>query len=223
MGHNHDHSPSPKDLEKAAFRRVLWLVIVINAVMFGVEIFAGIKAGSVSLMADALDFLGDTLSYGLSLFVLNKALKVRASVALLKGISMGLFGLWVLGNVAWYAIHGSVPDAIVMGSIGIAAFVANVVSALVLYRFRTGDSNMRSVWVCSRNDALGNLAVIAAASGVFAFATGLPDLVVGLVMSLLALWGSVQVIRHAWAEIRTGVEQSKGCCDHDHDDHDHKH
>ena len=204
-GHNHD--PNPKDLERSSFRRVLWLVIFINATMFGVEIFAGIKAGSVSLLADALDFLGDTLSYGLSLFVLNMALKVRATVALVKGVSMGVFGLWVLGTVVWYALSDVVPDPIVMGTVGFAAFIANVVSALVLYRFRSGDSNMRSVWVCSRNDALGNLAVIAAASGVFALGTGIPDLIVGLIMASLALWGSVQVVRHALVEIRTGKEK----------------
>jgi Co/Zn/Cd efflux system component len=213
-GHNHHHTE--KELTNAAFRRVLWFVLVVNAVMFGVEIVAGIKAGSVALLADALDFLGDTLSYGLSLFVLNKALKVRATVALLKGISMGIFGLWVLGTVVWYYFNDVMPDPMVMGTVGIAAFIANVVCAFVLYRFRTGDSNMRSVWVCSRNDAVGNLAVVAAASGVFALGSGMPDLIVGLIMASLALWGSAQVIRHALLEIRTGKEHTHG---HDHHHH----
>jgi Co/Zn/Cd efflux system component len=197
----HDHVSS-EDVALPAFRGVLWTVLVINATMFVVEAGAGLTAGSVALQADALDFLGDSASYAISLAVAGMALKWRAGAALLKGAAMGLFGLWVVGATVWSLIRGGPPNAVVMGSVGFLALIANVVSALLLYRFRGGDANMRSVWLCSRNDAIGNLAVIAAASGVFVTAANWPDLVVAAVMAGLALWASAQVLWQAGAEWR---------------------
>ena len=183
-----------------AYRRVLWVVIAINATMFFVEMAGGLIAGSVSLQADALDFLGDSATYGISLLVLGMSLRWRAAAALVKGASMGLFGVWVIGTSAYHVLYPGLPSAPIMGGIGLAALIANVTSALLLYRHRQGDANMRSVWLCSRNDALSNIAVILAASGVWATETGWPDLIVGAIMAGLALSSSYQVIRQARGE-----------------------
>lgn len=195
-GHDHDHGE--------AARPALWIALILNAGMFAVELGAGLTAGSTSLLADSADFLGDAANYGLALAVLSMALVWRARVAMLKGITMGLFGLWVAGMTINHAISGTVPEPATMGIVGLAALAVNVLVTVILYRFRTGDSNMRAVWICSRNDALGNLAVMAAASGVFATGTAWPDLAVAAFMAALALWGSVQVIRHASGELRQG-------------------
>src|SRR5690606_20122655 len=148
-------------------RKVLWVALAVNAAMFLVEVGAGLTAGSMSLLADSLDFLGDAANYGISLWVLGLALSVRARASMIKAWSMAAFGVWVLGSTAWHALTGSVPDAAAMGLVGTLALLANLGVAGLLYRFRSGDSNMRSVWLCTRNDALGNLAVLAAALGVF--------------------------------------------------------
>lgn len=182
------------------YRRVLWIVIVINATMFIVEMTGGLLARSVSLQADALDFLGDAATYGISLLVLSMSLRWRAGAALIKGASMGLFGVWVIGNSIYHMLYPGVPSAPIMGSIGFAALIANVICALLLYRHREGDANMRSVWLCSRNDAVSNIAVMMAASGVWATNTGWPDLVVGAIMASLALSACYQVLRQARGE-----------------------
>lgn len=195
------HGPSSEVAPR--FRKALWAALVINAGMFLVEIVAGVAAGSSSLQADALDFFGDAANYGVSLFVLGMSLRHRAMASVLKGATMGAFGLWVIGNTAYHLLTGTVPEAGVMGVIGTLALVANVVVAVMLYAFRDGDSNMRSVWICSRNDAIGNLAVLGAASGVYATSSGWPDLVVAGIMAALALSGAVQVLRHALAELRS--------------------
>lgn len=184
------------------FRKALWVALVINAGMFLVEIFAGLAAGSSSLQADALDFLGDAANYAVSLSVLGMSLRRRAMASVLKGATMGAFGLWVAANTVWHFVAGSVPEAEVMGVIGVAALIANVVVAVMLYAFRDGDSNMRSVWICSRNDAIGNLAVLAAAAGVFGTGRGWPDFAVAGIMAVLALSGAAQVLRHAVSELR---------------------
>jgi cation diffusion facilitator family transporter len=194
------HCETDNSAAVGAYRRVLWIVIAINATMFVVELTGGLIAGSVSLQADALDFLGDSLTYGISLAVLAMSLRWRAGAALVKGASMGLFGVWVIGTSAYHVFYPGLPSAPIMGAIGTAALIANVTSALLLYRHRQGDANMRSVWLCSRNDAISNIAVIIAASGVWATATGWPDLVVGAIMAILALSSSYQVIRQARAE-----------------------
>lgn len=184
-------------------RRILWIVIALNAIMFGVEIVAGINAGSLSLLADAMDFLGDTTSYSIALYVMAKSVKWRAGAALLKGGVMLCFGIWVL-SMAVMAIMGlHTPDPVTMGVVGILAFVVNVISALLVFRFAKGDSNLRSVWICSRNDALGNVAVVIAASGVFTLQQGWPDIAVALIIAGLALFGSFQVITHALRDLKT--------------------
>lgn len=188
----------------ARLRRILIIVLIINAGMFGVEIFAGFAAKSVALQADALDFLGDAATYAITLFVLTMSIRWRAAAALLKGISMGLFGLFVIAAAVWQAINGTLPGFEIMGTIGFAALAANVICALMLFGFREGDSNMRSVWLCSRNDAIGNVAVMIAAAGVFATDTGWPDVIVAGIMATLALTASWQVVRHALEELRDG-------------------
>jgi Co/Zn/Cd efflux system component len=195
-GHGQEHaSASP------AYRRILWAALAVNLAMFAVEVGAGLAARSTSLLADSLDFLGDGANYGVSLFVLGMALQWRARASLLKAATMGLFGLWVAGTTVQHALAGTVPAAPVMGVVGTLALAANLAVAALLYRWREGDSNMRSVWICTRNDAIGNLAVLAAAVGVFSLGTGWPDYIVAAIMSGLALTGAVQVARQALAEL----------------------
>jgi Co/Zn/Cd efflux system component len=198
-------APPPPNDTSSNYRRVLWAALIINAVMFAVEGIAGMAAGSVSLQADALDFFGDAANYALSLSVLSMALVWRARAALVKGLSMGLFGVWVLGAAAYNVMTGATPIAITMGAIGFLALIANVGVAVMLYRFRQGDANMRSVWLCSRNDAIGNAAVMVAALGVFGTGTLWPDIVVAAVMAGLALSASVETVRAAMQELKTGV------------------
>ena len=184
------------------YRRVLWVALAVNLTMFVVEIGAGLAAQSVSLLADSLDFLGDAANYGLSLFVLGMVLHLRARASLVKAASMAAFGLWVAYTTIGHALAGTVPEAPVMGVVGALAFAANLGVAVMLYRWRTGDSNMRSVWLCTRNDAIGNLAVLVAAAGVFGSGTGWPDYIVAAIMSGLALTSAAQVTRAALAELR---------------------
>jgi Co/Zn/Cd efflux system component len=197
-----DHCHDEHAAIRPAFRRALWIALAINLVMFGIEVAGGLGAGSVSLLADSLDFLGDAANYGVSLVVLGMALRWRARAALLKGASMGLFGLWVLFATAQHALAGTIPDAPAMGAISVIAVLANLAVAIVLYRYREGDSNMVSVWVCTRNDVIGNLAVLAAAVGVFGTHAGWPDFLVGAIMGALALSGAWRVMRQALAEVR---------------------
>lgn len=201
----HDHGPADPNRGNAAYHRVLWLVLAINAAMFAIEIGAGLAAGSASLQADALDFFGDAANYAISLFVVGLALRFRAMAALAKGLSMGAFGLWVIGTVLWHATHGTLPSAITMGAVGVAALAANLASFALLWAHRSGDANMRSAWICTRNDVLGNLAVLLAAAGVFGTGTGWPDIVVAAAMAGLALQGSWIVIRQSLGEIRQPV------------------
>jgi len=184
------------------YRRVLWAVLVINVVMFVTEMTAGVWGKSVALQADALDFLGDSATYAMTLIVLGMSVRWRAGAAMIKGLTMGGFGIWVIGTMIYQLSRGMLPDFAVMGGVGALALLANVVSAGLLYRYRQGDSNMRSVWLCSRNDALANIAVIIAASGVWATGSGWPDLAVGVVIAALALSSSVLVIRQARGELR---------------------
>jgi cation diffusion facilitator family transporter len=183
------------------YRRILWIALILNVAMFGVEIVGGLQTGSVSLLADAIDFFGDAANYGLSLFVLDMALASRARASLLKAASMAAFGIFVLGRAAWSFMEGITPEPVAMGLIALLALAVNVAVALMLYRYRTGDSNMRSVWICSRNDALGNIAVALAALGVFGSGQAWPDLLVAGGMAVLALTGAWSVMRHARAEL----------------------
>jgi Co/Zn/Cd efflux system component len=185
-----------------AYRRVLWAVLGINAVMFVFEIGAGLAAGSAALQADALDFLGDAANYAISLFVVGMALRYRAMAALAKGGTMGLFGLWVIGTALWHATHGTLPSAFAMGAVGFAAVFANAAAFGLLWAYRGGDANMQSAWICSRNDVIGNLAVLLAAAGVFGTGTGWPDIIVAAVMASLALQGAWIVVRQSLSELR---------------------
>jgi Co/Zn/Cd efflux system component len=187
------------------WRRALWIALAVNAAFFMAEIVAGAAAGSASLQADALDFFGDAANYAISLSVAGMALTQRARAALVKGVTLIVFALWVLGSTAWHALNGTLPQAEVMGAVGIAALIANGCVALMLYRFRSGDANMRSVWICSRNDAIGNLAVLLAALGVFGSGTGWPDVIVAAIMGGLGLWGGCQIVSQARGEIRSAA------------------
>ncbi|MDM1493327.1 cation transporter [Acinetobacter indicus] len=184
------------------FRTALWIALIINLLMFVVELFGGMYAHSAALWADALDFFGDAANYAISLAVLGMSLYWRATVALLKGITMATFGCLVLTKTVYNYMQGIPPEAITMGVIGGLALVSNVVAAVILYRFRDGDSNMKSVWLCSRNDAIGNVAVILAAVGVFGTGSLLPDIIVAVIMAGLGLTAGYQVIKKAWAERR---------------------
>jgi Co/Zn/Cd efflux system component len=201
-------TPPPLDLDPHKgnadkYRRVLWCVLAINALMFVVEVGAGLAAGSASLQADALDFLGDAANYGISLLVVGLALHYRASAALAKGGTMGAFGLWIVGAIVWHAAHGTLPSAFTMGTVGLMALVANAASFGLLWSYRAGDANMRSSWICTRNDVLGNLAVLCAALGVFGTGTGWPDIVVAAIMAALALQGAASVVKQALIELRS--------------------
>ena len=199
-GHDHGHGYG-HGAASPVYRRILWIALAVNLAMFAVEIGAGLSAQSASLLADSLDFLGDAANYGISLFVLGMALQWRARASLIKAASMGVFGLWIAATTIQHAFAGTVPEAPVMGVVGGLALLANLGVAVLLYRWRDGDSNMRSVWICTRNDAIGNLAVLAAAAGVLGSGTGWPDYVVAAVMSGLALTGAFQVTRQALAEL----------------------
>jgi len=192
------------DLNTPHWRRALWIALTINAAFFAAEIVAGAAAGSNALQADALDFFGDAANYAISLGVAGMALTWRARAAIAKGATMLVFALWVLASTAYRAFSGTVPGAEVMGAVGALAMIANGGVALMLYRFRTGDANMRSVWICSRNDAVGNLAVILAALGVFGTGTGWPDAIVAAIMGGLGVWGGWQIVGQARGEIRSG-------------------
>ena len=201
----HD-TPAPSQIANPArYRRVLWIALLVNAAMFVVEAVAGATSGSLSLLADAIDFAGDALNYGVSLAVLAAALAWRARAALLKALAMVGFGLFVLLRAVWSLWSGTVPDPATMGVVATLALLSNVAVAWMLYAFREGDANMRSVWLCSRNDAIGNLAVMVAALGVFGTGRAWPDLGVAVLMATLALQGGWLVGRQALAELGTGV------------------
>jgi cation diffusion facilitator family transporter len=187
----------------SGFRKALWIALAINLVMFIVEIVSGLRSGSVSLLADAIDFAGDAANYAITLVVLSMGLVWRSRAAMVKGLSMLAFGLFVLGRAGWSIYADVVPEPLTMGVIGALALIANVIVALMLYAFREGDSNMRSVWLCSRNDAIGNIAVMIAAAGVFGTGSAWPDLIVALIMAGLAISAGYSVVRQARQELRT--------------------
>lgn len=199
--------PSEAPGDDIAWRRVLWIALAVNASMFAVEIVAGVAADSASLRADALDFLGDAANYAISLFVAGMALKWRARAAALKGASLLALGLWVFASTAWMALAGTLPKAETMGVVGFAALAANVAVAALLFGYRGGEANRRSVWICSRNDAIGNVAVLAAAAGVFGTGTAWPDLIVAAILASLGVWGGVQILRQAAGELRAEPAQ----------------
>lgn len=184
------------------YRRALWIALWLNALMFGVELGASFAADSVSLLADAIDFLGDAGNYAVALFVLGLAPVWRARTALWKGWIMVAYGVFVLAKAGWQAMSGIVPEPVIMGVVSVVALAVNVAVAALLFAHRQGDAQARSVWLCSRNDALGNLAVLGAAAGVGATGQSWPDIGVALVMAGLALSSGAAVIRHARRELR---------------------
>jgi Co/Zn/Cd efflux system component len=190
------------DGSSVAYRRVLLLVIALNAVMFVVELAAGYLARSQALQADALDFLGDAATYSITLLVIGRPIAWRAKAAVFKGLSLGALALWVAGSTVWRAFQGGTPELMTMSTIGALALCVNVRAAALLYRFREGDANVRSAWLCSRNDAIGNVAVVCAAGGVWASGSSWPDLVVALAMSTLFLHSSIRIVRQARGELR---------------------
>mgnify|MGYP001818751337 FL=1 len=187
------------------YKRRLWIVIAINATMFVIEMITGHLAGSRALQADALDFLGDTLTYGISLAVIGASLRVRATAALAKGVSLLMMGLWVLGSTVYSVFVLGVPQAHAMGIVGFLALLANLASVLLLVSYKDGDANVRSVWLCSRNDAIGNVAVMIAAIGVWGTSTGWPDLIVAGLMATLFIASAVQILAQAAREWRLQV------------------
>jgi Co/Zn/Cd efflux system component len=196
-GHN-----APFEGLSADYKRRLWLVIAINATMFLVEMGAGALAGSQALQADALDFLGDATTYGISLAVIGASIQIRARAAILKALSLTAMGIWVLGSTAYHVLILGIPRAEIMGAIGILALAANTASVLILMRYKDGDANVRSVWLCSRNDAIGNVAVMMAALAVWGTATKWPDLLVAAIMAGLFLTSSIQILRQSFREMR---------------------
>ncbi len=187
----------------ARYKRVLWLVIAINALMFFVEMGASVASDSMALRADALDFLGDSFTYAITLLAIGHSLRWRASAAMFKGVTLALMGTWVLGSTLYRLFILGIPNELIMGSVALLAFLANLISVLLLLKYREGDANVRSVWLCSRNDAIGNVAVMVAAGVVYMTGSHWPDLLVAFFLALLFLNSSSQIIRQASAELRT--------------------
>ena len=205
-----------KTLNDPRWRLALWIALAVNLVMFAVEMIAGSAADSRALQADALDFLGDAANYAISLLVAGMALAWRARAALAKGLTLIMLGGWVLATAVIAAVSGASPEPATMGAVGALALAANVGVALMLYRFRTGDANMRSVWICSRNDAIGNVAVMVAALGVLGSGTAWPDLIVAALLASLGIGGGWQIVRHALTELRAGSPSRVSAPDRSH-------
>jgi len=193
-------APEPKS-PAPGFRKALWIALWVNLAMFVVEGIASLSSGSVSLMADAIDFFGDSANYVLSLTVLSMGMLWRGRAAMVKGVTMAVFGLVVWARAVWVVQAGITPEPLTMGAVGLLALAANVGVAVILFKFREGDSDMRSVWLCSRNDAIGNVAVMVAALGVFGTGTAWPDLIVAAIMGTLAITAGISVVRHARSDI----------------------
>ncbi len=193
-------APEPKS-PAPGFRKALWIALWVNLAMFVVEGIASLSSGSVSLMADAIDFFGDSANYVLSLTVLSMGMLWRGRAAMVKGITMGVFGLVVWARAVWVVQAGITPEPLTMGAVGLLALAANLSVAAMLFKFREGDSDMRSVWLCSRNDAISNIAVMVAALGVFGTGTAWPDLIVAAIMGTLAITAGISVVRHARSDI----------------------
>ncbi|CAH0339756.1 cation transporter [Rhizobium sp. CECT 9324] len=236
------HSHGPFDGMSDTYKRRLWMVIAINAGMFFIEMTAGQLARSQALQADALDFFADAVTYGISLAVIGATIRVRTTAAAAKGVSLFLMGLWVFGSTLYRVFYMGLPEAPIMGAIGFMALIANVASVLLLMNYKDGDANVRSVWLCSRNDAIGNVIVMIAAVGVWGTATAWPDLIVAAIMAGLFLTSSIQILRQSWTEWHGGpadghghagegampvVVSASACCGdghaHHHHGDDHKH
>lgn len=192
----------PEHGSDGSFKKILWIALVLNAAMFMAEIVSSYLSGSISLLADSIDFLGDASNYAISIFVLGMGAHVRAKASMIKAASMLLFGMWVIASVLYKIYSGDVPHAPTMGIVGILALIVNLSVAVMLYKFRGGDSNQQSVWLCSRNDAIGNVAVLLAALGVVASNSNLPDLIVAFIMGILSLNSATKIIKLARTELK---------------------
>lgn len=198
----HDHCNSNEQPSVSVeYRKVLWICLVANAVMFIAQMIASYAAHSVSLLANSADFFSDAANYGISLYVLNLSLRQKAKASLFKGISLGLVGLWVAFETLHHALQPELPEPLLMTIISVVALAVNVGCAVLLYKYRGGDSNRESVWICSRNDAIGNIAVMIAAAGVFASSTIWPDIIVAVILGWLAISGAVRIIKSAKKEL----------------------
>lgn len=198
----HDHCNSNEQPSVSVeYRKVLWICLVANAVMFIAQMIASYSAHSVSLLANSADFFSDAANYGISLYVLNLSLRQKAKASLFKGISLGLVGLWVAFETLHHALQPELPEPLLMTIISVVALTVNVGCAVMLYKHRSGDSNRESVWICSRNDAIGNIAVMIAAAGVFASSTIWPDIIVAIILGWLAISGAVRIIKSAKKEL----------------------
>ncbi|MFT5276228.1 MAG: Co/Zn/Cd efflux system component [Saprospiraceae bacterium] len=209
------HSESNFDGASPQYRRVLLIVIAINAMMFVVELSYGIVGQSQALKADALDFLGDSATYALSLWAIGRSIETRANVAMIKGVSLLLMAVWVLSSTVYYMFVINSPSAPIMINVALAALTANLISVVLLMKFRDGDANIRSVWLCSRNDAIGNLMVLIAAGVVLLSDSRWPDLIVALILAGLFANSALQIISQSRGE----HAESKGCAgssDHEH-------
>ena len=200
-GMGHDCCPAPTPPTDVSYRRVLWIALFANLAMFAVELVASVWSGSSALAADAADFLGDSANYALSLGAIALGGAWVSRVALLKGVAMSLYGVAVLAYAGWRAWLGVPPEPVIMGVVGLLALAVNFSVAALLYRFREGDANMRSVWLCTRNDVIANLAVLIAAAGVLGTGTIWPDIAVAAILAVLGLSSGRLVIRHARAEL----------------------
>jgi Co/Zn/Cd efflux system component len=222
----HDHGPAVFNGMSDDYRRRLWIVIALNAIMFLVEMTMGHVGKSQALLADSLDFFADAATYGLSLALIGAPLWMRTLGAQVKAVSLLAMGVFVAGSLVWRMMQPEMPVAGVMGVVGFMALAANVASVLLLVRYKDGDANVRSVWLCSRNDAIGNVLVMLAALSVWGTATMWPDIVVAALMTGLFLSSAVQILRQAAAEKRGAAPadaHDHGCCGHDHGHHGHKH
>jgi len=199
----HDHcNESGQSSVSAEYRKVLWICLIANAVMFVAQMIASYAAHSVSLLANSADFFSDAANYGISLYVLNLSLRQKAKASLFKGVSLGLVGLWVAFETLHHALQPELPKPFIMAVISVVALAVNVGCAVLLYKYRGGDSNRESVWICSRNDAIGNIAVMIAAAGVFASSTIWPDIIVAAILGWLAVTGAWRIIRLAKKELK---------------------
>ena len=204
-----DDCCSTKEHEISALRdgmkRVLIIVLAINAAMFIAEFAAGMIANSTSLMADSVDMLGDALVYGLSIYALDKSDRWRAGAALMKGGIIAAFGIWVFTEVILKLVHGVVPIAGIMLAFGGLALVANLTCLALLYRYRSQDVNMSSTFECSRNDVIANVGVLVAAGGVYLFNSPWPDILIGAIIAIVFFRSAIRVLRQAWPQFRAGV------------------
>lgn len=222
-GPSHDHDLKFSESNKA-FKRVLWIALILNFGMFFVEVIFGVLSHSLSLQADAIDFLGDSANYFATLFVLSAAIQTKAKVSLAKALFMLFFGAWVLVEAVIRFSSAQVPDSFTMSWVGFLALFVNALVAYLLFKFKDGDSNMQSVWLCSRNDAIGNLAVIVASAGVYWWGTKWPDLAVAVFMAGLAVSSAYQVVLAARNELIHGHHNGEnGKEGHKHDHHGHHH